>query len=350
MSLNLKQLELFAKYPWTTDAKVFLEKLGLTLEEISKKEEYLDIIETAYSKLKEIIIHRKDILITEDSFTELLSFAIMQVLIIASKNRKLAYIYAIAQQKRAYKYLLNENARFLVELAKKEFSWDIVQINRNIGGIIYEFKLHFSNYLGVASSLRDKHWALINRIVSNGYVFMQKKDVARLLSEEVKKRIYRKITQYTSIHLPPILEKYLKKLNQVVAEHLKNDLELPSDKILLDAFPPCIKNILLKVQNGENVSHLARFTLTAFLIGVGMSVDEILNIFKNTPDFDEEIARYQIEHIAGLRGSGIKYSPPSCKTLKTFDLCLEKPECKNQVHPLSYYFFNLRRQSREHRA
>ncbi|MEM4151973.1 MAG: hypothetical protein QW663_04615, partial [Nitrososphaerota archaeon] len=34
---------------------------------------------------------------------------------------------------------------------------------------------------------------------------------------------------------------------------------------------------------------------------------------------DSPPPRYQVEHIAGLRGSRIKYGPPSCQTMKSLD-------------------------------
>jgi DNA primase large subunit len=41
------------------------------------------------------------------------------------------------------------------------------------------------------------------------------------------------------------------------------------------------------------------------------------------PDFNEKIARYQVEHIAGLRGSRTRYKPPSCQTMRSLGLCVE---------------------------
>ncbi|MEM1570427.1 MAG: hypothetical protein QXG56_06890, partial [Candidatus Bathyarchaeia archaeon] len=54
--------------------------------------------------------------------------------------------------------------------------------------------------------------------------------------------------------------------------------------------------------------------------------------------------RYQVEHIAGLRGSRTKYTPPKCETLKTHGLCVEGGRfCRGVKHPLSYYRRAIRR-------
>jgi DNA primase large subunit len=69
-----------------------------------------------------------------------------------------------------------------------------------------------------------------------------------------------------------------------------------------------------------------------------MEVNEIVKNFVSITDFDEQFTRYQIEHIAGLRGSRTKYTPPTCSTLKTHGICVNPDNlCKTIRHPLTYY-------------
>ncbi|MDW8011110.1 MAG: hypothetical protein RMH84_05920, partial [Sulfolobales archaeon] len=46
------------------------------------------------------------------------------------------------------------------------------------------------------------------------------------------------------------------------------------------------------------------------------------------------IARYQVEHLAGLRGSGKRYRTYSCEKMKSLGLCVA--ECSTRT-PLQYY-------------
>ncbi|MPN40412.1 hypothetical protein SDC9_187949 [bioreactor metagenome] len=79
-----------------------------------------------------------------------------------------------------------------------------------------------------------------------------------------------------------------------------------------------------------------RFAMTSFLLNVGMSVDEILNLFNISPDFDAEKTLYQIEHIAGATGN--VYKPPACDTMRTYGNCVGKDRlCEKISHPLGYY-------------
>ena len=61
-------------------------------------------------------------------------------------------------------------------------------------------------------------------------------------------------------------------------------------------------------------------------------------MFKTFSDYNERLTRYQIEHIAGERGSGTKYTCPPCSVLQTHGVCKNRDEtCRRIYHPLAYY-------------
>ena len=113
--------------------------------------------------------------------------------------------------------------------------------------------------------------------------------------------------------------------------------------------PPCIAAILAKIANGEDISHVENFTVAAYLLNTGHSVDEVIEVFRNRSDFNEKIARYQVEHIAGLRGSRTRYRPPSCAKMRTYGLCIEDGrKCPRGVrNPLDYHVLRPERQEVE---
>ncbi len=116
-----------------------------------------------------------------------------------------------------------------------------------------------------------------------------------------------------------------------------------------ELFPPCIKKLLAGQKEGENLSHEGRFSLTAFLKKVGLSEDEIIDIFREAPDFDVEMASYQIQHIIG-EISGTEYTPPGCDTMKTNGICFNPDSLCEQEwmkHPLSYYSIKKKNQGEE---
>jgi DNA primase large subunit len=118
--------------------------------------------------------------------------------------------------------------------------------------------------------------------------------------------------------------------------------EMPS-AVMAAAMPPCMRNLLSFLQTSKHISHMGRFAMAAFLLNIGTNEEELLKMFKSFTDYEERIARYQVEHIAGKRGSRRKYTAPNCNTMRTHGLCVNPDElCGTITHPLTYY----RRKSR----
>jgi DNA primase large subunit len=87
---------------------------------------------------------------------------------------------------------------------------------------------------------------------------------------------------------------------------------------------------------GENLPHSARVMLATYMLAIGKPIDEIVMMYQNAPDFNEKITRYQVEHLAGLKGSRTKYSVPSCEKLLNENLCFATEECSGIVNPVQF--------------
>ncbi|MCI4347725.1 MAG: hypothetical protein L3J97_03790, partial [Thermoplasmata archaeon] len=88
-------------------------------------------------------------------------------------------------------------------------------------------------------------------------------------------------------------------------------------------FPPCIRKMRRMLEKGENLAHSGRFALAAFLHRAGADFDTIVDAYRGAPDFDENISRYQVEHITH-RDGGRGYDPPTCETLRSQGLCFRE--------------------------
>ena len=65
-----------------------------------------------------------------------------------------------------------------------------------------------------------------------------------------------------------------------------------------------------------------------------MTPEAVNEIYKTFSDYNERLTRYQIEHIAGERGSATKYTPPQCSVLQTHGVCKNRDElCRNNLPP-----------------
>ena len=194
-----------------------------------------------------------------------------------------------------------------------------------------ECRIRVTSYLRGAVRIRDEKWRLLNRELSDGWVFIGSKELVRLVEEILRE----KLEEPLPIDLPEEILEEVRKV-QVRSEVERVDVSLP---VRIEFFPPCMKKILSDLQKGINVPHTARFAITAFLLNIGMDVDTIIELFSSAPDFDEEKTRYQVEHIAGQRGKGSEYICPSCETMRTYHNCYA--DC-NVLSPLTYYFMKAK--------
>jgi len=94
-------------------------------------------------------------------------------------------------------------------------------------------------------------------------------------------------------------------------------------------FPPCINAILDKNEQGINLYHDDRVLLASFLLKIGLTVDDLVEVFSKQPDFNPDITSYQAKKI---EDEG--YMPSSCKNLFNDGSC--KKNDKAYHHPLCF--------------
>jgi DNA primase large subunit len=267
---------------------------------------------------------------------EIFSFPIAIMLVAATEDSFIKSRFALAEAKRASELLKEEEKEKLVEVANN-FNWDI-RLVKDANLPHYVFALRFPVFLRNATGFHDKNWKLVNHLLVKGEVYLTEREVSRLLEEEVGRYIEDKLdTKVKS--LPPSIIARVNKLRQLAAKRREEiQLEEMPKRVVVEAFPPCIKGIYDRVAVGRPASHMGRFALTSFLLGIGMSVEDIFKFFQSVSDFNERMTRYQVEHIAGTRGSGTRYTPPNCSTLRTHGICISPDsECKGAVNPLVCY-------------
>ena len=173
----------------------------------------------------------------------------------------------------------------------------------------------------------------------DGNVYLNQPDIVRLLEEEIRKHIEERLASMELTKLPPHIIEIVDNLKKLAAEKIGVfEMEGFPKTVVQEAYPPCIKALYDAASASRHLSHVGRFTLTSFLLNVGMSPEKLTELFRSFSDFNERLTRYQVEHIAGGRGSGTRYTPPNCSTLQTHNVCVNRDElCKGAVNPLIYY-------------
>jgi DNA primase large subunit len=324
-----------AKYPWSVLARSLLKELDISLAEVDKNPR---VIQHAQQRLKDAIEGKspqKKGSLSADAYVELTSFFIAKALVDAIGSMYLRRRWATVEAKSTEAFLVKESDARLAQIAAQEFNWQITTIGSRVAGRTFTHSLHFTNYLAAAAGFHEREWKLVNKRLNEGFVLLRKSEMVRVLRAAVEKLLIHDIKKVPA-DFPPNLQLVYEELDSIVrkrADRLKQEIE---GEIVYEAFPPCIQALLSDMKQGKPLSHIARFAITAFLLNVGMDIDSIVELFMQAPDFREDLARYQIEHIAGKRGS-TEYTPPSCAYMISVRLCVNPDQAEIRRHPLNYY-------------
>ncbi|MEM1703777.1 MAG: hypothetical protein QXQ31_06960, partial [Zestosphaera sp.] len=122
------------------------------------------------------------------------------------------------------------------------------------------------------------------------------------------------------------------KVVKVEPEKKLSGTEIPWVEKLKGVLAPCMKKLLEDCRNGINLSHNARVALAAYMLNVGYSVDEVVEVFRTQPDYNERVTRYQVNYIASYDGEGKPLIPYSCAKMKEMGLCVRDCGTKNPLN------------------
>lgn len=319
-----------ATLPFTENARTFVEEQGHGLDELIENDEFADTRTRAEDRVMDALKGDPGLppLRTEAEITrEALSYPLARVMVSCIDDRYLINKFASAEAERA-----------------TETTTDYVYHLESFGYDVDDRSISVPDYLRLTTRLHGDEWRLVNRSVDHGRVTLKPDDLPDLFQAAARTAIGENLPLPVAPDLCQKLAPHLERIQTEVEERSYSAEELELEE---SCFPPCIAYHVREIERGENLTHTARFAVTSFLMTLGLDVDEVVDMFNTSPDFDEEKTRYQVEHIAGSTGSS--YTPPSCGTMKTYGNCPgEDRWCKHDTvtHPLSYYRWALKR--REH--
>jgi len=335
--LTLGQDEI-AKYPFLADAGQYLKDKGFTLEQFGNDPDLKQLIDKAFERIQVAAdgkIYKSDLIADQVSKEaalprEVFSFLLAIVLLKLSGMHTLIKRFALAEARRAEKYLEKDLANISDE-SKKELAIRIIDdlFSVQVEKLDDYFVIPVSDYLKHSINFHEREWKLINRHVENGQVFLTPHETVRLIRKELGTYINSKIINAKTPTMIPGFESSVNKLVSLSKKFI-------TFTVTTGEYPPCIKHAIEELEKGENLPHSGRFMLGTFLLSKGQSVEQIAPLFKNAPDYNERVTLYQLNHLAGTSGSATKYICPSCEKLKTQDLCFAIPECNNIINPLQF--------------
>jgi DNA primase large subunit len=330
-----------AKYPFLKGTAERIRDADLRIDTLLSPD-MATIIKRAEERVREAISYlriRDPNQAIRNLDTEVSSYPVALLLVAATENSFIRKRYALAEAKQASLSLAAESKEKVLRVAEN-FGWRINLLSKHGSEIPSDFALHFTDYLRNTTQLSTSpDWKLVNRIIIDGNVYLNQPDVVRLLEEEIRRHIEKRLASTELTKLPPQIVDITENLKKLAVEKIgPSEMEGFPKTVIQEAYPPCIKALYEAASASRHLSHVGRFTLTSFLINVGMSPEKLTDLFKSFSDYNERLTRYQVEHIAGSRGSGTRYTPPNCDTLQTHNVCVNRDElCGGARNPLIYY-------------
>lgn len=208
------------------------------------------------------------------------------------------------------------------------------------------FRVDVGSYLQLKGDWYDD-WRLVNRELADGEVRVERDELYRLLREAVRRRVAEGLPFEVTASAGG--EEIADALAPAVADLrdlLSDRAEIGEiDTVVPELFPPCMTELLERARRGSEFEPHESFALMAFLTGIGMDADEIVEFCRST-SLAEEGIRYQTEYLRDERGT--QYPPPSCETLHAYGLCEnEDDHWEVASHPLVYYQRQLRETDEE---
>jgi len=323
-------IEFMARYPFIREAREFLKKLA---DRMLNEE----VINVAANAILDAIrlgeVKRR----CENPLYELLSRPVANAMVVYYDINRLKRRYALAEAIRVERQL-SVDSDVAFKLLLKRIPYQITETDdweRRDG----EYRMPFIQYLQAAKPLlTEPRWKLVNRMVKRGYTYLNKAEAIRLISGYYQQFLLNMFTGLRPRSVPPRIREAAERFRPLILGALRKIYDVRRSAEVSKDVPPCIKNIIMKLQTGGEVSHFENFAVASYLLSKGRGVEEVLELFKNRSDFNEKIARYQVEHIAGLRGSKTKYRPPSCEKFRVLGLCVDSGKhCPKWIkNPLQY--------------
>jgi DNA primase large subunit len=326
-----------AKYPFLNEASLYVKETHFDLQEFDRSEMTF-IIERSFNKIEKFIKNGETSYKLEKFEIEILTFLASLLIMKSTSIDVLTKKFALLESMRFERYLIEDLKNSFKDGKKRLILFkifkEVFKIDVYCETIINEFyKIRVIDYISRSLLFHEEEWKLINRTVKNGYVYLNVNEIVRLFRNELSLLIIDKIKNMKLITFPtPVLEKSQNlKLYWDSVNKRSKVLDYGNTKSIT---PPCIVHLYKVLNNGENLPHSARLLLATFLIHSGKSIEEIVEIFKKLPDFNERITRYQLEHLSGKKGGSKKYFVPSCEKIKLENLCYEAIVCKGIINPI----------------
>lgn len=348
-SVRLTRLQML-RYPFSAETRAVTQNMAKDLGSLISlldRDQYEPVVDEAERRIIAAIDQSEIQLVNSNDDRDFLIYPTSRLVVEKIGDPRLREYQAEAESKTVNKHLDAEKDEVVMHLCQSSFGWQIESNGRAVDRArlpvwlrSFDFRMRFENFLEVAPGFHQPPWKLVNRYLDAGWIPVQSLELKRLMSGK-----YKQLILNSTLKVPTLPARLTEAVQRVETEFRRKARVTEPLKItttVVSAFPPCIAQMHDDSVQGKNLPHEARFALAAFLLKIGMSQDEVLGVFRSSPDFVTDLARYQVRHISSKSG-GQGYTPPGCKKIQGNGLCpvylgvTFDPLCEYILHPLAFY-------------
>ncbi|MBP1448773.1 MAG: DNA primase large subunit PriL [Thermoproteus sp.] len=334
MSCYATAQELACLFPFLDRTSEFLYARGITLEAALGSQE---ILKTALEIVEGALRGRRRLSPCVKDLEREAAAARLALYVVASSGSQYALRRFADRESKSFTERLRKTPGIQSPECKASIAADLgvsVALTRDVvkGSLLavtHPMAVRWTHYLKYAP--QDPDWAMINRPVVKGWVLLSVEDFERLLEEAYEARILELAARADIGYISGLLAK----IPEIADLMGKLKAYKPTTVKATGEIPPCMQAIMDAIKRGENTPHTARFAVTTYLLKRGWDVEQIVDLFRSSPDFNEKITRYQVSHIAGRAGGRKEYSVPSCETMNSWGLCPTNLGCGVR-NPIAY--------------
>ncbi|MFH0815617.1 MAG: DNA primase large subunit PriL [Methanobacteriota archaeon] len=324
-----------ARYPFLSEARQYILAQGMELEDLVGGAALGRARDRGERRVMEAIeqgaVQQSPIMSETDALAELFSYPIARMLVSCAGDGYLVTRYALAEAVHASAQLAREDLEDVIAAAQ-DLGMDAEAGN---GGPT----VHFTDFLAYSAQMRSPEWKLSNQDLRCGRALVSRDRLVRLCQQALQEKLESELPLPVTEQITKAFEAPVGRVKELLEQKRKEIKPQEMGRVSFLRMPPCMKAYVRLVEQGKNIPHSARFALVAFLHAIGMGNDDIVAIFATSPDFNEHMTRYQVDHISGVT-SGVEYLPPECSTMKSYGICIEPDSLCSKPwmqHPLSYY-------------
>lgn len=192
------------------------------------------------------------------------------------------------------------------------------------------YTMSVPDYLRLSTKLHEQKWKLVNQAVHKGRVILDGDKLARLVRAELQTIIEERIQAMKLVKPSPSL---IVEFGDALRKNLQPKFE--HRIMMVTEYPPCIKHAIEAFNKGENVPHVGRVLLAGYMVAIGKTEDEVVDMFRNAPDFKESVTRYQVKYLIKQKEND-KFGVYGCEKLKSNNWCWSDNGCSMIKNPMQY--------------